>query len=497
MLREVADLTGLSAQVTAALADTYRGPWTHAPGAVFADLAAAVAGGADCIDGVGQRCGDREHAFGAAASTTTMWRLVDDKIDAAHLPGIRAARAQAREKAWAAGAAPDPGDWLHVDIDATITIDHSDRKEQAAPDVEEDLRSSRVCSRSWIAPRSPAGKRWPGCCARATPAPIPPLTTSPCWGGRWSRCRRASGPTPPIPAGPRSWCAAIPPVPPTPSPRRAAPPGWGSPSATPSMSGCATPSKSSTRADVLVSGDRGRRRPARGRLGRRGHRPGRHEPLAGRDPVDPAQGTPPPRRATELHRLRRAPRHRVHHRHRHPVSCPVSSPAWSCATANTPASRTGSAQAKATGLRNLPCHRAEANAAWLEIILAATDLVAWAQADRLHRPSRAGPLRDRHVPLPGPARRRPHHQRRPPNPATHRRHLALGHRHLPRVATTSGSIPLTSQTPSDRPEEPHRPWKARPQRHGPTRHTQHRQSGPTVNQRRIHPTRPGRTKNRG
>jgi Transposase DDE domain group 1 len=34
-------------------------------------------------------------------------------------------------------------------------------------------------------------------------------------------------------------------------------------------------------------------------------------------------------------------------------------------------------QAKATGLRNLPCHRAEANAAWLEIILAATDLVSW------------------------------------------------------------------------------------------------------------------------
>jgi hypothetical protein len=34
-------------------------------------------------------------------------------------------------------------------------------------------------------------------------------------------------------------------------------------------------------------------------------------------------------------------------------------------------------QAKATGLRNLPCHRADANAAWLEVILAATDLVAW------------------------------------------------------------------------------------------------------------------------
>jgi hypothetical protein len=29
MVREVADRTGLSAQVTAALADTYRGPWVY------------------------------------------------------------------------------------------------------------------------------------------------------------------------------------------------------------------------------------------------------------------------------------------------------------------------------------------------------------------------------------------------------------------------------------------------------------------------------------
>jgi hypothetical protein len=132
LLRELADLTGLSAQVTAVLADTYRGPWVYSPGAVFADLAAAVADGADCIDGVGQRCGDREHVFGAAASTTTMWRLVDARIDATRLPGIRAARARAREVAWAAGAAPAAGEWLHLDVDATITIDHSDNKESAA-----------------------------------------------------------------------------------------------------------------------------------------------------------------------------------------------------------------------------------------------------------------------------------------------------------------------------------------------------------------------------
>lgn len=36
-------------------------------------------------------------------------------------------------------------------------------------------------------------------------------------------------------------------------------------------------------------------------------------------------------------------------------------------------------QAKAAGLANLPCHGFDANAAWLEIVLAAADLVAWTQ----------------------------------------------------------------------------------------------------------------------
>jgi len=72
LLREVADRSGLSLQVTKALADAYNGPWIHAPGDVFADLAAAVADGVDCVDGVGQLWGDREHVFGQVASTTTL-----------------------------------------------------------------------------------------------------------------------------------------------------------------------------------------------------------------------------------------------------------------------------------------------------------------------------------------------------------------------------------------------------------------------------------------
>ncbi|MQA82344.1 MAG: IS1380 family transposase, partial [Streptosporangiales bacterium] len=36
-------------------------------------------------------------------------------------------------------------------------------------------------------------------------------------------------------------------------------------------------------------------------------------------------------------------------------------------------------EAKATGLRNLPSHNFATNAAWLETILAAIDLIAWTQ----------------------------------------------------------------------------------------------------------------------
>lgn len=39
--------------VTMVLAYTSKGPWVHDPGRVFTDLAVAVAGGADCVSGIG------------------------------------------------------------------------------------------------------------------------------------------------------------------------------------------------------------------------------------------------------------------------------------------------------------------------------------------------------------------------------------------------------------------------------------------------------------
>src|SRR5699024_12415791 len=60
---------------------------------------------------------------------TTLFR---SRIDADHLGAVRAARAAAREKAWAAGAGPDLGGELAIDFDATITIAHSDKENAAA-----------------------------------------------------------------------------------------------------------------------------------------------------------------------------------------------------------------------------------------------------------------------------------------------------------------------------------------------------------------------------
>src|SRR6478735_7183047 len=324
MLREVADLTGLCGQVTAALADTYRGPWTHAPGDVFADLAAAVADGADCVDGVGQLWGDREHAFGPVGSTTTLWRLVDERIDAARLPRIRAARAQARERAWAAGAAPAREGWLHIDVDATITVDHSDNKENAAA--------------TW--------KHTFGFHSLLMFLDRPDIAAGEALAGLLRAGNAGSNTTADHIAGLRDRCW---------NPRRGRHP---------------------QHRRGVVSGDPGRRRHPRRRLGGRGHRSGGPVEMACRHPADPAQGTPASRRAAAVHRCRWAPGHRVSHRHpqrrdRRPARWPGVAP--------SPTRPGGRPDPPSQGHRaSQPAVQLfDANAAWLEIIMAATDLIAW------------------------------------------------------------------------------------------------------------------------
>lgn len=129
LLRELATETGLAGAVTGALIDTCRGVPVHAPGQVFADLAVAIADGADAVTGI-EVLRDRQGLFGPVASMPTAWRLLD-RIGEVHLPRVRAARAAARQRAWEAGAAPQGGE-LRIDFDATISIAHSEKQNAAA-----------------------------------------------------------------------------------------------------------------------------------------------------------------------------------------------------------------------------------------------------------------------------------------------------------------------------------------------------------------------------
>lgn len=130
LLRELAEATGLVEVWNEALVDTYSGPWLHAPGRVLADLAVAIADGARSISDLAV-LRDQPSLFGPVASTATAWRVLD-RVSAGHLADVRTGRALARAAAWAAGAAPDLSVERFLDLDATIVIAHSD-KQDAAP----------------------------------------------------------------------------------------------------------------------------------------------------------------------------------------------------------------------------------------------------------------------------------------------------------------------------------------------------------------------------
>ena len=82
-----------------------------------------------------------------------------------------------------------------------------------------------------------------------------------------------------------------------------------------------------------------------GRLGRGHHRPAGPGRLAGRDAGHRPQGTAAPRRAAAVHRHRRAPVHLPSP----PTRRKASSPTWNCGTGGGPGARTGSAAPRTPG----------------------------------------------------------------------------------------------------------------------------------------------------
>lgn len=130
LLRELTVESGLAQGWTDVLLDTYKTlPTVHAPGRVLADLAVMIADGGDALTHLAT-LRDQEKLFGTVASEATAWRCVE-RVDDEHLARLQVARAAARERAWTAGAGPQACDGLVIDIDATITIAHSE-KENAA-----------------------------------------------------------------------------------------------------------------------------------------------------------------------------------------------------------------------------------------------------------------------------------------------------------------------------------------------------------------------------
>jgi hypothetical protein len=93
---------------------------------VFCDLAVMLADGGRCVSDL-VALGSQPALFGDVASISTARRVLLS-VGEAELERLRAARAQARARAWAAGAAPEE---VILDFDATPITAHSD-KEHAA-----------------------------------------------------------------------------------------------------------------------------------------------------------------------------------------------------------------------------------------------------------------------------------------------------------------------------------------------------------------------------
>jgi hypothetical protein len=137
LLADLAEVTGLTAGFSEALAPLRVRRSGHDPGRVAVDLAVMLADGGEAIADLAV-LRDQPELFGAVASDPTGWRVLAD-LDAEASDRLRAARAAARELAWAqrletrgqlpqvsVAGRPVPG--LVLDVDASIVICHSEKE---------------------------------------------------------------------------------------------------------------------------------------------------------------------------------------------------------------------------------------------------------------------------------------------------------------------------------------------------------------------------------
>jgi hypothetical protein len=136
LLTQALRVTGLDRGLSAGLGRWRPARAVHDPGKIIADLAVTLALGGDCLADIAMLRAE-PGLFGPVASDPVVSRLVSVLAGDAPrvLKAIRAARAAARERAWALAGESAPGaggGLVTVDIDATIVTACSD-KEQARP----------------------------------------------------------------------------------------------------------------------------------------------------------------------------------------------------------------------------------------------------------------------------------------------------------------------------------------------------------------------------
>jgi hypothetical protein len=143
LLRALADRTGLTAGLSKALAS--RRLLVHDRGRVLADLACAIADGAEVISDF-RVMADQQELFGLTASVPTCWRALSEIAGGGSRPlaRVNAAVNAARRRAWAQIVARHGGlpgvvmadrvaeGVICIRLDATVTPAHSD-KELAEP----------------------------------------------------------------------------------------------------------------------------------------------------------------------------------------------------------------------------------------------------------------------------------------------------------------------------------------------------------------------------
>ena len=127
LVAELADRLGLTQGLSRAMSATRERAGGHDRGHVLRDLALMLVDGGDCLSDLGA-LREQPELFGPVASAPTAWRAVE-AVERVGLDALRSARAEARARAWAAGAAPAR---IVLDFDSHLVSAHSE-KEGATP----------------------------------------------------------------------------------------------------------------------------------------------------------------------------------------------------------------------------------------------------------------------------------------------------------------------------------------------------------------------------